>query len=86
MSKQVTFTIEEIDSFLHSLHFIGRTYYLIDEEDTKVEEAFRDNNNEMPKELFPLLSWTNERMVIPYEIIEHKIRKLIENKEGTTIE
>ncbi len=78
--KQLILSIDDIDSLLHHLRFISRTYYLIDEEDTKVETAFRENDDTMPLELFPLTSWTNERMVVPYEIIEYRLKKLIENK------
>lgn len=83
MTKQVIISIDDLANLLHKWRGIARDYYLIDEEDTNVEIAFReaDNEGKIPDRLFPIISWSNERAVIPVEIIEYDIKKLIEGQK-----
>ena len=65
---------------LHKLRYIAHTYYLIDEEETDVEKVFREDENKALRDLYPIISWTNERAVVPIDILEYQIKKLMESE------
>lgn len=98
--KMANQTIKTFEQLISEIKRIATTYeYYVDEEDTKIEEIAlhapyggmyekRKPEDDIGLRNIPdlavLVDWTNERLVIPVEIVEKLVKELQINCENST--